>query len=175
MPKQSACRPTASNRRSTIYSVASSARSSVHANARLGHSFIFHDATHAGKAQTISGINSMTQASAYGGWMQLQWPLGIGSVPTGSRATDVAFGETRAMRHCKALYSCLLVSRLSLRAPRLVSFLSVSKRCPGVCPGSPAAKSKLGIGPCTNPKRLTYRLILRSLLLTSNVSLKTSH
>ena len=76
------------------------------------------------------------------------------------------------MRTSLILPSCLYLCALkSMRSP------SASKCCPGVrpdcCPASPAAQFKLEMGPCTNPKRLTCRPILRSRLLasTENVSL----
>ena len=102
VPKLSARRLTASYVRSTIHSVASSARSPIRANAVLGHSPIFHDATHAAIAHDPG-------FSVYGRWMQSQPLLGIGTVPTGFCAVDVAFRKTRAVRRCEPLYSCLLV------------------------------------------------------------------
>ena len=104
VPKQSARRLTASYVRSTIHCVASSARSPIRANAVLGHSPIFHDATHAAIAQTIWAIKSMTQASMYtaGGCSRNHcWALVL--FRPGFAPWTVAFRETRAVKRCELL------------------------------------------------------------------------
>ena len=114
--QQSARRLASSNMRSHSTVSQAQLEGRTHGNLRPGHSFVFHDTAKAGKAQTTPGIKSMTQHlgrhTSDGSNCNRRWALLLSQQDL--RAVAVAFSGTRAVRHCQALYSYLLLCRFIL-------------------------------------------------------------
>lgn len=99
------------NMRSIIHSVASSARGSIHANIRLGQSFVFQDATLPEKTQITSRIKSMTQSPQYNTKNRNCITLAINPIPPSSLFSAHV---SRSHHRNKALLISLFLSPPSL-------------------------------------------------------------
>ena len=99
-----------SNMHWMMHSIASSARGSIHAHKRHGHSLGCRDTTYTGKAQTTSYTESMTQRfSLHDKWLQSQRRRASPLPQAGRCAAWMAFIKPIAMRHCRSLPSCLII------------------------------------------------------------------